>query len=89
MNENDLLARLHTMYERRLPVASGVWDWLHAVEFIAFARSPLMEAVQRLRAQGVVPTCKWIEVLPNHHYRIILTRVQLERVIAEHYGGKT
>lgn len=84
MND-DLLARLHAMYDQRLPLGSDVWDWLHAVEYIAFARSPLMEAVQRLRAQGVVPVCKLIQALPEHHYKIILTRAQLERVVAEHY----
>lgn len=38
MND-DLLARLHAMYDQRLPLGSDVWDWLHAVEYIAFARA--------------------------------------------------
>lgn len=85
MNETLALARLHAMYQRRLPEASATWDWLKKIEFVANARSPLVEAVQSLRAQGIVPVCNFMQALPGDQYKIILTRAQLEHVIAEHY----
>lgn len=94
MNETLALSRLHAIYDHRLPQASSAWYWLGAVEYVANARSPLVETIQRLRAQFVqaggagAPVCKFIQPLPGNRYKIILTRAQLERVIAEHYGVK-
>jgi len=85
MSETDALERVHAMYVRRLPQASATWDWLKKIEFVANARSPLVEAVQSLRAQGIVPVCNFMQALPGDQYKIILTRAQLEHVIAEHY----
>lgn len=94
MNDAVSVSRVHAMYAVRLPQASATWDWLRGIEFVANARSPLVEAVQTLRAQFVqsggadAPVCKFIQPLPGNRYKIILTRAQLERVIAEHYGVK-
>lgn len=77
--------RLHRMFDRSVPQGGDVWTWLRAVEFIAPQRSYLVASVMRLKRHPVVPVFKLMEELSDHSYRIILTRAQLERVIAEHY----
>lgn len=86
MSPTDPNARLHRMYDFRLPPASDAWTWLRAVEFIAPARSNMVASVMRLRRNPVVPVFRLMEELSDHSYRIILTRAQLERVIIEHYN---
>lgn len=77
--------RVQTMYAPHLPQASDVWDELCAVEYVANARSPLVETILALRAAGVVPVCKLLQALPGNQYKIILTWAQLERIAAAHY----
>ena len=72
-----------------LPQASNWWtDWHvpFALQWDADYSTPLAKTILEMRAAGIVPVCKLVQPLPRGRYRFILTRRQLERIIAFHYG---
>lgn len=79
------LARLQAMPRKTMPTASDWWGPF-AVQWEAEWYAPLTATILEMRAQGIVPVCKFIQRLPRGRYRFIITQRQLERIIAFHHG---
>lgn len=64
-----------------LPAPSAWWERVQYVTVHAPPLSPMSSLVRELRAQLDGPAiCRTIEVLPNHEYRMTMTRSQLVRL---------
>ena len=80
-------SRLHSMYSARVPEPSNeFWNGTKQISFIAPARSRLMCGVRALRQTSPTPVCILSERLANGEYRIVVNKIQLQRIVAQAFS---